>query len=108
MSDAYNFIPSFFSDDPKAGALTYEQLQARRKIAMALATRNRPYPKTIGEGLTALGEGLGEGINLNRLQRAEAAQSATDGMAGQPTVAGVSAAPGQHAVAPGQTSPAHR
>ena len=45
---------------------------------MALATRNRPYPKTIGEGLTALGEGIGEGMNLGRLQRAEAAQSATD------------------------------
>ena len=31
--------------------LPTEQLEARRKIAIALATRNRPYPKTIGEGL---------------------------------------------------------
>ena len=71
MSDAYT---SIFTTDPeqKGGALTYDQLQARRKIAMALATRNRPYPKTIGEGLTALGEGLGEGYNLAALQRAEA------------------------------------
>ena len=59
MSDSYNFL---FSDDPRTGALTYPQLEARRKIAIALATRNRPYPKTIGEGLTALGEGLGEGM----------------------------------------------
>jgi hypothetical protein len=80
MSDAYS-IPSFFSDDPRTGALTYDQLQARRKIALALATRNRPYPKTIGEGLTALGEGLGEGFANNQLARAEAAQMQRDSAA---------------------------
>ena len=62
MSDAYN-VPSFFSDDPRTGALTYDQLQARRKIAMALATRNRPYPKTIGEGLDGtLAKGLARAL----------------------------------------------
>ena len=70
MSDAYNFI---FSDDPRTGTLTYPQLEARRKIAIALATRNRPYPKTIGEGLTALGEGLGEGMYNARTVRDETA-----------------------------------
>ena len=76
MSDAYNFI---YSDDPRTGALTYPQLEARRKIAIALATRNRPYPKTIGEGLTALGEGLGEGMYNSSTARAEAAyQRQTD------------------------------
>ena len=70
MSDAYNFI---YSDDPRTGALTYPQLEARRKIAIALATRNRPYPKTIGEGLTALGEGLGEGMYNARTVRDETA-----------------------------------
>src|SRR5580765_5894248 len=64
MADDY--LPSFFSSDPRTGALTYEQLVARQKIAAALATRNRPYPKTIGEGLTALGEGLGEGYAFSR------------------------------------------
>ena len=77
MSDEYS-IPSFFSDDPRTGALTYQQLQARRAVALALASRNRPYPKTIGEGLTALGEGLGEGFANDRLARAEAAQSQYD------------------------------
>ena len=70
MSDAYNFI---FSDDPRTGTLTASQLEARRKIAIALATRNRPYPKTIGEGLTALGEGIGEGMYNRDTMRAEAA-----------------------------------
>ena len=60
MSDTY--VPSFFSDDPRTGALTYGQLEARRRIAAALATRNRAYPKTIGEGLTALGEGARRGL----------------------------------------------
>jgi len=72
MSDAYNYIPSFFSDDPKGGALTYEQLQARRKIAAAIATRNRPFPKTIGEGLTYLGESLGENYADRRAAADEA------------------------------------
>ena len=80
MSDAYS-IPSFFSADPRGGALTAEQLEARRKVAMALATRNRPYPKTIGEGLTALGEGLGEGYFNRQLSRAEALQKEGDAAA---------------------------
>ena len=73
MSDTY--LPSFFSDDTRGGALTYDQLQARRKIATALATRNRPFPKNIGEGLTYLGESLGEGFADARLAKYEAAQA---------------------------------
>jgi hypothetical protein len=69
---------SITSDDPRSGLLTYPQLQARRAIAVALATRNRPYPKTIGEGLTALGEGLGEGYLNRNLDVAERAQQARD------------------------------
>lgn len=84
MSDAYSILPSIFSDDPRTGALTYDQLQARRKIALALATRNRPYPKTIGEGLTAFGEGLGEGFANDRLSKSEAVQTAGDAAALRP------------------------
>lgn len=76
MSDVYSTI--FAPDEAtaaKAGILTYPQLEARRRIAAALATRNRPYPKTIGEGLSALGEGLGEGMIMGDLQRAELAQA---------------------------------
>ena len=71
MSDAYSYS-TIFSDDPRTGALTPQQLDARRKIVAALATRNRPYPKTIGEGLAAFGEGLGEGIAQRRLEEREA------------------------------------
>jgi hypothetical protein len=81
MSDVYSTI---FSDDPRTGALTAAQLQARRQIAIALATRNRPYPKTIGEGLTALGEGLGEGYFNTQVARAEGAQTAGDAAALRP------------------------
>jgi hypothetical protein len=83
MSDTYSILPSIFSDDPRTGTLSYPQLEARRKIAIALATRNRPYPKTIGEGLTALGEGLGEGLYNRNVERAEVAQSARDAAAAQ-------------------------
>ena len=91
MSDAYNFI---FSDDPRTGTLTASQLQARRQIAVALATRNRPYPKTIGEGLTAFGEGLGEGMYNRNLDRAEAVQRRIDAEAMRGPTGAVRPAPG--------------
>lgn len=106
MSDAYNFVPSFFSNDARGGALTFEQLQARRKIAEAIATRNRPYPKTIGEGLTALGEALGRRRRDQELTRAEAAQAERDRAAEQGAPGGsyvpgaAPAAPPPAAVAP--------
>jgi len=99
MSDAYSTI---FSDDPRTGALSYPQLEARRRIAIALATRNRPYPKTIGEGLTALGEGLGEGYMNRGLERAEMAQQGRDTSATRQLMGGaaprVSEAPAEAAV----------
>jgi len=91
MSDTYG--PSFFSDDPRTGALSYPQLEARRRIAIALATRNRPYPKTIGEGLTALGEGLGEGYMNRGLERAEAQQQGQDAAATRQLLGGAAPAP---------------
>jgi hypothetical protein len=102
MSDSY--IPSFFSNDPRSGALTYDQLQARRKIAAALATRNRPFPKNIGEGLTYLGESLGEAYNMRGLESAETAQrtrdtAATQALAGD-TLPAPGAAPGPVSAAP--------
>jgi hypothetical protein len=94
MPDEYS---SIFSSDPSTGALTYPQLEARRRIAIALATRNRPYPKTIGEGLTALGEGLGEGYMNRGLERAEGAQRARDTAATSLLMGGAppAAAPGR-------------
>jgi len=55
--------------------LTYEQLKRRQAVAAALAGQKRPFPKTLGEGMTALGESIGERLNENRLLAAEASHS---------------------------------
>ena len=58
--------------------LTYEELKKRRAIAAALAARQKGFPKNIGEGLTYLGESIGEaGLNW-RLAQAEKAQQLRD------------------------------
>src|SRR5262245_38131471 len=69
MSDSY-----FFTAQPNQaqGIPSYDQLQMRRKLALALAAQKRPYPKTIGEGLTALGEGWADRQMMNRLAEQEA------------------------------------
>jgi len=49
-----------------------EELQRRRAIAVALASKaGRPFPKTIGEGLTSLGEAFGDVMADKRLTEAE-------------------------------------
>jgi hypothetical protein len=42
--------------------LTLEEIKRRRAIAGALASRSRPFPKTVGEGMTYFGESLAEAI----------------------------------------------
>jgi hypothetical protein len=49
-----------------------EDIKRRRAIAAALATRSRPFPKTIGEGLTSLGEAYGDVMADRRLTAQEA------------------------------------
>jgi hypothetical protein len=49
----------FAGRDPK-DPLSYQSLLARRKIAEALLNKRSPYPTTIGQGLTYLGESLAE------------------------------------------------
>ena len=51
--------------------LTYEQLKRRRAVAAALAAQRRGFPKTVGEGLTYLGESIGDMIAERRLDAAE-------------------------------------
>jgi hypothetical protein len=51
--------------------LTYEQLKRRRAVAAALAAQRRGYPKTVGEGLTYLGESIGDTLAERRLDAAE-------------------------------------
>jgi len=53
--------------------ITYEGLQRRRAIAQALAGQKKPYPKTLGEGLTYFGEAMGDVINDRRLTQMEQA-----------------------------------
>ena len=77
--------------------LTYEQLKRRRAVALALASQRRGYPKTVGEGMTYLGESIGDMLAERRLDAAEkgylAKQSATLAglMPGAPSAAPVSA-----------------
>jgi hypothetical protein len=51
---------------------TYEALQRRRAIAAALAAQKKGFPKTLGEGLTYLGESIGEAGLDWRLRQEEA------------------------------------
>src|SRR5262245_15841796 len=83
MSDSY-----FFTAQPNQspGVLSWDALQMRRKLALQLAARARPYPKTIGEGLTALGEGWADRQMFDRLAQEEARfeQQGSDVAAGLP------------------------
>jgi len=57
---------------PAAAPMGPEELQRRRAIAVALASKaGRPFPKTIGEGLTSLGEAFGDVMADKRLTEAE-------------------------------------
>jgi hypothetical protein len=68
--------------DPLIGAgffspnLSLEEIKRRRAIAGALASRARPFPKTIGEGMTYFGESIADAINDYTLGRGERAYNA--------------------------------
>jgi hypothetical protein len=82
--------PSFFFAGGSGGvAPSYADLQRRRQIAVANAMRGRPYPKNIGEGITAIGEGLGEARAMSQLAEAEKALAAKDTLS-PPPVTGTS------------------
>ena len=70
-----NFLSYIFNANAPAGAPTsYAALDTRRKIALAMMMRERKgYPKNIGEGLTAIGDALGERGAMNALAQQEAA-----------------------------------
>jgi hypothetical protein len=78
--------------------LSYEELKRRRAIAAALASRQRGFPKNIGEGLTYLGESIGEAVGDWRLRAMEQAQKAKE--------AGIlTGAPGSGYIPPVETGP---
>src|SRR5258705_6712978 len=66
--------------------LSYEDLQRRRAIATAVASRSRAYPKTLGEGLTYFGESMGSALTERWLRQDALAQRAkeTDLLKGAP------------------------
>ena len=87
--------------------LNYEDLKRRRAIAAALAGQKKGFPKNVGEGLTYLGESIGEAGLDWRLRRQEEAQKAAE--AGIPKGGmGLSGAPVPLVAPPGTPPPAGR
>jgi len=68
--DPTNPLAFAFGGGSTAG-LSYPELQRRRAIAQALASQKRGFPKNIGEGLTSLGEAVGDRMTDARLAAAE-------------------------------------
>jgi GH24 family phage-related lysozyme (muramidase) len=74
-----NFLPGipgpnvFWGNDKGAGS--YGALEMRRKIAAQLAGQKKGFPKNLGEGLTYLGESIGEAGMMARLEAMERARS---------------------------------
>jgi hypothetical protein len=64
----------FYGNAPAGSPLSYEALQTRRKIAEQLMGRRSPYPKNIGEGLTYIGEAIGDRMQMADLERREREQ----------------------------------
>jgi hypothetical protein len=73
-----------------------DEIKRRRAIAQALASQKRGFPKNIGEGLTSLGEAVGDRLADNKLTAAETAYTtkqaadplfSTAGPVGAPTPA---------------------
>src|SRR6185369_13619380 len=56
-----------------SGTPSYDELLRRRQIATANAMRQKKMPTTLGEGMTYLGEAVGDRMESNRLTEAERA-----------------------------------
>lgn len=66
---------SFFGNDPSSGGgANYPALESRRRIALQLIAQGgkKGYPKTLGEGLTSIGDAIGDIGTMRALQRQEA------------------------------------
>ena len=79
MTDLFT-SPGFIFGAKSSGSVpTYGQLLMRRKIAEAMASRRSlGFPKTFGEGLTYLGDAIGEVGQRNQLDAMEQAKGARD------------------------------
>jgi hypothetical protein len=78
LSSAQQLPSYFFADRKSDQPLSYQSLQTRRKIAEALLGKRSPFPKTIGEGLTYLGESIADRRLLGQLDEAERGQVARE------------------------------
>lgn len=71
-SNPFAGLSSFFRpgdiNDPRVNA------QLRQKIALAMLAQKRPYPKTFGEGLAAIGDALGERRTASQLEELDKLQ----------------------------------
>ena len=91
--------------------LSYSDLQRRRQIAVALASRQRKFPTNLGEGLTYFGEALGDTIQDRRLAAAEGQYKAGEdqrerGITPSTYIPGVNANPPVSGATPSPGAPA--
>jgi hypothetical protein len=64
MMGLFDFIQGADSSSPQS----YNQMVLRQQIAKAmLSKRQQPYPKTVGEGLSAIGNSIGDLGMMNRM-----------------------------------------
>src|SRR6188508_3021172 len=73
MADGSGILdPTLLTFATTPGApMSLEALKRRRAVQLALASKGRPFPKNVGEGLTSLGEALGERRLDDQLNAAE-------------------------------------
>ena len=75
MADTFNplaGLQNFFFAGDKADPRVNQQL--RQKIALAMMQRQSKFPKTLGEGLSAIGEAIGDRGLTNSLLSGDLAQ----------------------------------
>lgn len=97
---------SFFA--PKVGSPgTYQSMEARRRIALQLlANSKKGYPRTIGEGLTAIGDAIGDRAVLNQLAQQESAYQQQAAAAAEGGIPAEARTPGPQSAAPPAPAPA--
>jgi hypothetical protein len=78
IQDPSNPLTFAFGGGGGAGTPGLQELKRRQAIAQMLAGQKRPFPKNIGEGLTSLGEAVGDRMTDARLTAQERAFGAAE------------------------------
>jgi len=80
MQDLPTF--SFLAGAPAGDPLSQNAMALRQRMALAMMSQKKGYPKNLGEGLTAIGDSLGDVGMMRRLEAQQAAfENATKGAA---------------------------